>query len=80
MTLKNKNIIVLGTFSKFPEKELLFELITRAGGNLRKSLSNKIDYIVLGTYTGQKFLNDAKNYPNIKLITEEEILKLLPKI
>ncbi len=80
MSLKNKNIIVLGTFNQFPEKELLFELIVRAGGKLRKSLSHKIDYIIQGNYKGEKFLNDANNYPNINFFSEQEIIKLLPKI
>jgi NAD-dependent DNA ligase len=80
MILKNKNIIVLGVFEHFPEKELLFELITRAGGKLRKSLSNNIDYIFQGTYKGEKFINDAKNYPNIKVISEQEVIKMLPKV
>lgn len=73
----DKNIVVTGTFDSY-ERPVLELLIEKNGGNLKSSVNRKTDFIVVGNNPGPSKIQTAKAL-NIKLISEEDILKLLPK-
>ena len=52
-------------------------LVEQNGGKLLGSVSSKLNYLVLGENAGSK-LEKAKKIQNIKIISEEEFLKMLP--
>jgi DNA ligase (NAD+) len=52
-------------------------LVEQNGGKLLGSVSSKLNYLVAGESAGSK-LEKAKKIQNIKVITEEEFLKMLP--
>lgn len=52
-------------------------LVEQNGGKLLGSVSSKLNYLVVGENAGSK-LEKAKKIQNIKVISEEEFLKMLP--
>ena len=52
-------------------------LVEQNGGKLLGSVSSKLNYLVVGESAGSK-LEKAKKIQNIKIISEEEFLKMLP--
>ena len=52
-------------------------LVEQNGGKLLGSVSSKLNYLVVGENAGSK-LEKAKKIQNIKIISEEEFLKILP--
>jgi DNA ligase (NAD+) len=53
------------------------ELVEKNGGKLTGAVSNKLNYLVVGEKAGSK-LEKAKKIPTIKIVTEEEFIKMLP--
>ena len=53
------------------------ELVEKNGGKITGAVSSKLNYLVVGENAGSK-LEKAKKIPNIKIITEEIFLKMLP--
>ena len=53
------------------------ERVEMNGGKILNGVSSKLNYLVVGEDAGSK-LEKAKKIPAIKIITEEEILKMLP--
>jgi len=47
------------------------------GGKITSGVSSKLNYLVVGEDAGSK-LEKAKKIPGIKIISEEEFLKMLP--
>ena len=52
-------------------------MVEENGGKLTSGVSSKLTYLVVGEDAGSK-LEKAKKIPSIKIITEEEFLKMLP--
>ena len=52
-------------------------MVEKNGGKITAGVSSKLSYLVVGENAGSK-LEKAKKIPSIKIITEEEFLKLLP--
>jgi DNA ligase (NAD+) len=53
------------------------ESVEKNGGSILTGVSSKLNYLVVGADAGSK-LEKAKKIPGIKIITEEEFLKMLP--
>ena len=53
------------------------ERVERNGGKILNGVSSKLNYLVVGEDAGSK-LEKAKKIPTIKIISEEDFLKMLP--
>ena len=74
-TLAGLNIVVSGVFKTINRDELK-GLIAAHGGKVASSLSSKTDYLVVGENMGPAKKEKAEKL-NIKMISEEEFLKLV---
>ena len=52
------------------------ELVEKLGGNILSGVSSKLNYLVVGEDAGSK-LEKAKKIPSIKILTEDDFLKLI---
>ncbi|MCX8059044.1 MAG: NAD-dependent DNA ligase LigA [Spirochaetes bacterium] len=75
--LLNTKWVVTGTFENFKPRSKLEELIKKLGGSISENISSKTDYLVVGSDPGSK-LEKAKKL-NIKILTEDEFIKLTQK-
>jgi len=73
--LEGKSIIISGVFEKYSRDELK-DLIEKNGGRNAGSVSAKTDYLLAGEKIGPVKLEKAKKL-NIKIISEDEFLKLI---
>jgi len=51
-------------------------LVEQHGGKLLSGVSSKLNYLIAGEDAGSK-LEKAKKIPSIKILTEEEFLKIV---
>jgi len=72
--LKDKTFVFTGSLSI--DRDQAKELIRKQGAKVVSSVSSKLDYVVVGENPGSK-LDKAKSYKNIKIITEDQFLKLI---
>ncbi|MDD2225868.1 MAG: NAD-dependent DNA ligase LigA [Dysgonamonadaceae bacterium] len=73
--LKGKTFVISGTFKLHSRDEYKF-LIVQHGGKVASSVSKNTDYILAGENMGPAKLEKA-NQLGIKIITEEEFLKMI---
>ena len=73
--LTGKTFVFTGTLSRLKRSEAE-EKVEKNGGKILTGVSSKLHYLVIGEEAGSK-LEKAKKIPGIKIITEEEFLKLL---
>ena len=73
--LTGKTFVISGVFVQF-SREALKEKIEANGGKVVSSISAKLDYLVAGDNMGPAKLEKATKL-NIKMLSEEEFLKLL---
>ena len=69
--LADMSFVVTGTLRHFGRREIT-ELIEQHGGRVTSSVSKKTDYLVAGENAGSKHLG-------VRILTEEELLKLLSR-
>lgn len=74
--LGGQTFLFTGTLSRLKRSEAE-ERVERNGGKIINSVSTKLQYLVVGEDAGSK-LEKAKKIQGIKIITEEEFLKMLP--
>jgi len=74
--LAGKTIVVTGTLQNFSRQQIE-EAIRNAGGKTSSSVSKKTDFVVAGAEAGSKL--DKANQLGVKVITENEFLKLIGK-
>jgi len=74
--LSGQTFLFTGTLTKLKRSDAE-ALVEQNGGKLLGSVSSKLNYLVVGESAGSK-LEKAKKIPNIKVITEEDFLKMLP--
>lgn len=72
---QNLTFVITGTLSK--PRIYYQELIENYGGHCSSSISKKTNYLLQGENPGSKIVQ-AQNF-NIKIITEEEFIKLFDK-
>ncbi len=75
--LKGQSFLFTGTLTQFRRSEAE-ELVEANGGNILGGVSSKLNYLVVGTDAGSK-LEKAKKINTIKIISEEDFLKMIPK-
>jgi len=74
--LAGQTFLFTGTLTQLKRSDAE-ALVEQNGGKLLGSVSSKLNYLVVGESAGSK-LEKAKKIQNIKVITEEEFLKMLP--
>lgn len=74
--LLGKTIVITGTLKNFSRDEIK-RILTTLGCNVSESVSSKTDYLLLGENPGSKY--DKAKELGTKIITEEELLKMLNK-
>jgi DNA ligase (NAD+) len=74
--LDGQTFLFTGTLTQLKRNDAE-ALVEQNGGKLLGSVSSKLNYLVVGESAGSK-LEKAKKIQNIKVITEEEFLKMLP--
>jgi len=75
--LKNKSFLVTGKLNGVSRAEVK-SLIEENSGNTVSSVSNKLDYLITGEKPTKNKIDSAKRL-NVKIISQEEFLKMLNK-
>ena len=75
--LTGKTFLFTGTLPTLKRSEAE-ELVEKNGGKLLGSVSSKLSYLVAGEDAGSK-LEKAKKIASVRIITEQEFIKLLNK-
>jgi DNA ligase (NAD+) len=65
-----------GTLDKLKRTEAE-ELVEKNGGKIASGVTSKLNYLIAGADAGSK-LEKAKKIPSIKIINEEDFIKMLP--
>lgn len=74
-TLRDQTFLFTGSLSKLKRSEAE-ELVEQNGGKLVSGVSSKLNYLVVGEDAGSK-LEKAKKINTIKIISEEQFLKMI---
>lgn len=74
--LSGQTFLFTGTLSRL-KRSTAEESVEKNGGSILSGVSSKLNYLVVGEDAGSK-LEKAKKIPGIKIISEEEFLKMLP--
>jgi len=72
--LSNKTVVVTGSLENYSRSEIK-EKLEAIGANISSSVSKKTDYVLVGKDPGSKY--DKALELNIKILTEEEIVKII---
>ncbi len=75
--LSGQTFLFTGTLDKLKRSEAE-ALVEQNGGSLLSGVSSKLNYLVVGADAGSK-LEKARKIGTIKILSEEEFLKLLPE-
>jgi DNA ligase (NAD+) len=74
--LNGQTFLFTGTLAKLKRSEAE-ERVEKNGGKIINGVSTKLHYLVVGEDAGSK-LEKAKKIQGIKIISEEDFLKMLP--
>ena len=74
--LSGQTFLFTGSLSRFKRSDAE-EMVERNGGKILSGVSSKLNYLVAGEDAGSK-LEKAKKIPGIRIISEEDFLKMLP--
>ena len=74
--LSGQTFLFTGTLARLKRSEAE-TMVENNGGKIIGGVSSKLNYLVVGEDAGSK-LEKAKKIPGVKIITEEEFLKMLP--
>ena len=74
--LTGETFLFTGTLSKLKRSDAE-EMVEKNGGKIASGVSSKLNYLVVGEDAGSK-LEKAKKITAIKIISEEDFIKLLP--
>jgi DNA ligase (NAD+) len=75
--LSGQIFLFTGTLTQLKRSEAQ-ELVEKNGGKIASGVTSKLNYLVAGEEAGSK-LEKAKKIPSIKIINEEDFIKMLPK-
>jgi DNA ligase (NAD+) len=75
--LDGQTFLFTGTMAKLKRSEAE-EMVEQNGGKLLSGVSSKLNYLVVGEDAGSK-LEKAKKINSIKIISEDQFLKILGK-
>jgi DNA ligase (NAD+) len=74
--LNGQTFLFTGTLNKLKRSDAE-EMVEVNGGKVLNSVSSKLNYLIVGDDAGSK-LEKARKIPGIRIISEEEFLKMLP--
>ena len=74
--LTGETFLFTGTLSKLKRSDAE-EMVEKNGGKIVSGVSSKLNYLVVGEDAGSK-LEKAKKIPAIKIISEDDFIKLFP--
>lgn len=77
--LLNKTFVITGSINNFKNRDELIEYIESFGGKVVNAISNKIDYLINNDITSNSTKNTKAKELNIKIIDENELLKMCQK-
>ena len=76
-----KKVVITGLFESWPERNELAILLSEMGATITSAVSGKTDFLIIGSDPGTTKMSKAKsiiqNGGGIRLITEDELKKLL---
>jgi len=75
--LEGQTFLFTGTLTKLKRSEAE-EMVEQNGGKLLSGVSAKLNYLVVGEDAGSK-LEKAKKINTVKIISEEDFLKMIGK-
>lgn len=75
-TLKNLTFVITGSLINFENRDQLVEEIENLGGKVVKAISNNVNYLINNDINSTSTKNKQAKELNIKIISEEEFLKL----
>ena len=75
--IQDQTFLFTGTLTEFTRDEAE-ALVEANGGNVLSGVSTKLNYLVVGEDAGSK-LEKAKKLGIVKILTEKEFLKMVPK-
>jgi DNA ligase (NAD+) len=75
--LQDTTFLFTGTLTKLKRTEAE-EMVEQNGGQIVSGVSSKLNYLVVGEDAGSK-LEKAKKINSIKIITEDQFLKMIEK-
>ena len=75
--LAGQTFLFTGTLSKLKRNEAE-EMVEKNGGKILSGVSSKLNYLVVGEDAGSK-LEKAKKIASIKIISEDQFLKMIPR-
>jgi DNA ligase (NAD+) len=76
-TLKGQSFLFTGTLTKLKRSEAE-EMVEQNGGTIVSGVSSKLNYLVVGEDAGSK-LEKAKKINTVKIISEDQFLKMINK-
>lgn len=74
-SLKGQSFLFTGTLTKLKRSEAE-EMVEQSGGTILSGVSSKLNYLVVGEDAGSK-LEKAKKINTVKIISEDQFLKLI---
>jgi len=77
-TLEGQSFLFTGTLSKLKRSDAE-EMVEQNGGTILSGVSSKLNYLVVGDDAGSK-LEKAKKITTIKIISEDQFLRLINKV
>jgi DNA ligase (NAD+) len=75
--LKGQSFLFTGTLTKLKRSEAE-EMVEQNGGTIVSGVSSKLNYLVVGEDAGSK-LEKAKKINTVKIISEDQFLKMINK-
>ncbi len=75
-TFSGQTFLFTGTLTHLKRNEAE-ERVEKNGGNIASGVSTKLNYLVVGEEAGSK-LEKAKKISSIKIINEEDFIKMIP--
>ena len=75
--IQDQTFLFTGTLTEFTRDEAE-ALVEANGGKVLSSVSAKLNYLIVGEDAGSK-LEKAKKLGTVKMLTEKEFLKMVPK-
>jgi DNA ligase (NAD+) len=75
--LQGQTFLFTGSLSKMKRSEAE-ERVERQGGKILGGVSSKLNFLVVGEDAGSK-LEKAKKMPSIRILTEDDFIKLVPE-
>lgn len=75
-TLKDKTFVITGSVNNFKNRDELIEYIESLGGKVVKAISNNVDFLINNDITSTSSKNTKAKELGIKIISEDDLLKM----